>query len=253
MRYLVCLTLMLTACAEEKKPEPQIVYVQQPPPAPAPPQPPGAPAAGAPVGPVAPGQYVNHVGNPAAGQWGPDGQWQWKDPESKEANSTMSYIAAAGLGAAGGAALSYLFTKNHFEKQNPGGQWSQSANMQSVDSYRDKRGNPISQQEYERRREQSERDRKAHVERQKAKLAQDRQRFEREKAEYERRKAQSERDRKAHQARQEANKPKPAPKQLRESGGSYAKQQQAQPSRWKPPAGSKPTKKVSWGKKRRRR
>lgn len=216
MRYLVCLLLVTTACADEK-PTPQPQYMMP-----------------APIPPVPPGQYTNHVGNPAAGQWGPDGQWQWKDPESKEADSTMKYLAAAGLGAAGGAALSYLFTRNHFEKNNPGGQWSESANQRSIDTYRDKRGNPISREEYERRRAQSERDRKAHVERQKAKLAQDRQRFEKEKAEY------------------RGAKPK---QQLKQSGGSYATQQrqQQQPSRWKPPAGSKPTKKVSWGKKKRRR
>lgn len=260
MRYLACFILLAAACSDDK-PAPQpptIVYAQPPPAAPQPPpaapQPPGAPAAGAPIGPVQPGQYVNHVGNPAAGQWGPDGQWQWKDPASKEADSTMKYLAAAGLGAAGGAALSYLFTRNHFEKNNPGGQWSESSNRREVATYLDKRGQPISQAEYERRRAQSDRDRKAHIERQKQQLKTDRERFERDKAEYERRRAQSDRDRKAQLERQkQPQQRQPVQKPLPQSGGSYAKQQQEPPSRWKPPPKTQPTKRVSWGKKRRRR
>jgi len=112
--------------------------------------------------PVAPGQYVNHVGNPVAGHWGPDGQWVWKDPESKEANDTWKYLAAAGAGAAGGAAISYMLSKKHFEQKNPEGSWRREANIHDEHTYRDKYGKPISAAEYERRRAQSEKDKATH-------------------------------------------------------------------------------------------
>lgn len=107
---------------------------------------------------VVPGSYVNHIGNPQAGRWDGNGQWQWNDPQSSEASSTMSYLMAAGVGALGGAALSHYMTKQAFEERNPGG-WSRSANTRDVKTYIDKRGNPISETEYRRRRLQSERDR----------------------------------------------------------------------------------------------
>lgn len=145
------------ACNDPPQPSPTITAPMAAPAAPAQ-VPPGAP----PLGPVAPGQYVNHVGNPAAGSWGPDGQWQWKDPESKEANDTWKFLAAAGAGAAGGAALSYMLSKRHFEQRNPSGTWQRESNVHDEHNYRDRRGNPISAAEYDRRRAQSERDRAAH-------------------------------------------------------------------------------------------
>lgn len=147
------------ACNDPPQPPPTITAPMAAPAAPAP-VPPGAPPLG--LGPVAPGQYVNHVGNPAAGSWGPDGQWVWKDPESKEANDTWKFLAAAGAGAAGGAALSYMLSKRHFEQKHPGGTWTRESNVHDEHNYRDRRGNPISAAEYERRRAQSERDRAAH-------------------------------------------------------------------------------------------
>jgi hypothetical protein len=139
--------------AEKPRPPPT-----PPPAAPAAPAAPGVP----PLPPVQPGQYTNHVGNPAAGSWGPDGQWQWKDPQSPEADSTWKFLAAAGAGAAGGAALSYMLSKRHFEQKHPGGTWTREANLHDEQTYRDRRGNPISRDEYERRRAQSERDRAAY-------------------------------------------------------------------------------------------
>lgn len=141
-----------------------IISCDNPAPRPQPPPPVAAPAApeGPPLPPVAPGQYVNHIGNPAAGSWGPDGQWQWKDPQSSEASDTWKYLAAAGAGAAGGAALSYMLSRRHFEKKHPSGTWTRAANVHDEHTYRDRRGNPISREEYERRRAQSERDRAAH-------------------------------------------------------------------------------------------
>lgn len=118
--------------------------------------------------PVAPGSYTNHIGNPAYGHWGPDGQWVWKNPESEEANDTWKFLAAAGAGAAGGAALSMLMSKKHFEQRNPDGQWRPENNRHDEHSYRDRRGNPISKEEYERRKAQSERDKARHREQQRA-------------------------------------------------------------------------------------
>lgn len=162
MRSVIVAALILSACNEEPKP------AIQAPPTPAA----AAPPVGPTMGPVAPGSYVNHVGNPAAGQWGPDGQWVWNNPESKEANDTWKYLAAAGAGAAGGAALSYMMSKKYFETRNPGGQWSRDNNVNDVQSYRDKRGRPISKEEYERRKAQSERDKQRHREQQRQLQAQ---------------------------------------------------------------------------------
>jgi hypothetical protein len=160
-----------------------------------------------PLGPVPPGNYVNHVGNPAAGQWGPDGQWQWKDPKSPEADSTWKYLAAAGAGAAAGGLISHMLTRKQFEQQNPKG-WTAQANTREVSTYTDRRGNPISKDEYERRRAQSERDRQRWQQRQ-AQQQQPQQYRDKNgrfisKQEYERRKAQSARDRQ--------RKPRAAPK-----------------------------------------
>lgn len=149
--------LQAIACNDPPRPSPTITAPMAAPAAPAQ-VPPGAP----PLGPVAPGQYVNHVGNPAAGSWGPDGQWQWKDPESKEANDTWKFLAAAGAGAAGGAALSYMLSKNYFERKHPSGTWQRESNIHDEHNYRDRHGKAISAAEYERRRAQSERDRAAH-------------------------------------------------------------------------------------------
>jgi hypothetical protein len=169
MRYRgVAIALAIAGCSD-----PQPIVVQQP-----------APKVEIPVQPAPPGQHTNHIGNPQAGSWGPDGQWRWKDPESKEATSTLNYLAAAGLGAAGGAALSYYFTKQHFEKQNPGG-WSPQAQTITTATYTDKRGNPISEAEYRRRREQSERDRKRYIDQEKAKLRADRAKLEQERRQHE--------------------------------------------------------------------
>lgn len=145
------------ACDSPKPPPPPTV--QAPVPAP---QAPGPVGPMANMGPTPPGSYVNHVGNPAVGSWGPDGQWKFHNPEGPEANDTWKYLAAAGAGAAGGAAISYMLSKRHFEQKNPGGTWVRAANVNDVNSYRDKNGVPISREEYERRRAQSERDKAAH-------------------------------------------------------------------------------------------
>lgn len=176
-------------------PPPQMPVVAQPAPA-VPAQPP--------LGPVAPGQYTNHVGNPAAGQWGPDGQWQWKDPNSEEANSTWKYLAAAGAGAAVGGLASYMLTRKQFEQQNPKG-WSAESSTRQVSTYVDKRGNPISKEEFERRRAQSERDRARYYEQKRAQQQKQQQQYRDKngrfisKEEYERRQAQSARDRQRYQ------------------------------------------------------
>lgn len=143
--------------------------VQQPLPAPTTPvASPVTTPEGPPLPPVQPGTYVNHIGNPAHGHWGPDGQWVWKQPESPEANETWKFLAAAGAGAAGGAALSMLMSKRHFETRNPDGQWRPENNSHTEMNYRDKRGNPISREEFERRKAQSERDRARYWEQKKA-------------------------------------------------------------------------------------
>lgn len=249
---LVVLSVVLTSCSAPPPQPSQPIYIQSAPPAAMPMPVMGAPAAAMPTGPAAPGQYVNHVGNPAAGQWAPDGTWRWHDPASKEASSTMGYLAAAGLGAAGGAALSYYFTKRHFEQHNPTG-WSATANTREVRTHVDRHGKPISADEYRRRREQSERDRNRYINDQKAKLKEDRKRFEREKKRYEEKKrlAQQKSDKPA------ASKPetklvnRPAEKKpLKQSGGSYAQQPQPKP-KWTKKA-KKPLGVGKWNKKRRR-
>ena len=133
-----------------------------------PPQPPPA------MGPVPPGQYVNHVGNPAAGYWGPGGNWQWHNPEGQYANETWKYLAAAGLAA--GAAT--YFTKRHFERKY-GGTWRSEPYV--LDHYTDHRGQRISETEY-----QSRRDRKVYIDRKGKEISE---------AEYLRRREQSARDR----------------------------------------------------------
>ena len=122
--------------------------------------------------PVPPGSYTNHIGNPAHGSWGPDGQWVWKNPQSEEANDTWKYWAAAGAGAAGGAALSMLMSKKHFETRNPDGQWRPENNVNDVQGYRDRKGVPISREEYERRKAQSDRDKARHRQRLEAQRSQ---------------------------------------------------------------------------------
>lgn len=200
MRFVVIAALALSACKEEPRPA-----------IPAPMVAPTEPQAGPPLPPVEPGSYVNHVGNPQAGRWGPDGQWVWNNPESKEANDTWKYLAAAGAGAAGGAALSFMLSKKHFETRNPDGQWSRDANINDVASYRDRKGRVISKEEFERRRAQSERDKKAYWERQKASSTQYRDKKGRfiSKEEWERRQRQSAADR---QRAQERIKPAPVRK-----------------------------------------
>ena len=74
----------------------------------------------------------------------------------------MKYLAAAGVGAAGGALLSHYMTKRSFEERNPGGQWSEAQSTREVKTYIDRKGNPISEDEYRRRRAQSERDKARH-------------------------------------------------------------------------------------------
>ena len=167
--------------------------------------------------PVAPGQYVNHVGNPAAGHWGPDGQWVWKNPESPEANDTWKFLAAAGAGAAGGAAITYMLSKKHFEQRHgEGATWTRTANVHDEHTYRDKRGAPISAVEYERRKAQSERDKAAHRARQEAARGtrndgslsttyRDKRGNVISKEEHERRKAQSERDKARSQSRRSSS------------------------------------------------
>lgn len=201
MRTIVVAALVLSACKQEPKPPPvQYVAVAQP-------QPVQMAPAAMPVGPVAPGNYTNHIGNPQAGYWNQQGQWQWHDPNSKQASSTMGYLAAAGAGAAGGALLSHYFTKRHFQEQNPQGWRPQE---RAVTTYMDRRGNPISEAEYRRRREQSERDRRRHLEQ---KVAAPQQQYRDKngrfisKQEYDRRQQQSARDRT--QFKKAAPKPKP--------------------------------------------
>lgn len=196
---------MLLGCNSDPKPQ----VIQQPLPA-AP-----APVVQQPLGPVPPGNYTNHIGNPAAGQWGPDGQWQWKDPKSPEADSTWKYLAAAGAGAAAGGLATYMLSRRHFEKQNPNG-WNQQAATRQVASYVDRRGNPISKEEYERRRAQSERDKARYREQQAAQKQQqyrDKQGRFISKQEYERRQAQSARDRS--RAQQPKSKPRSKPRRSR--------------------------------------
>jgi hypothetical protein len=181
-------------------------------PAPPAPQPP-------PAGPVAPGNYTNHVGNQAAGQWGPDGQWQWHNPQSPEADSTWKYLAAAAGGAAVGGLASYMLTRKQFEQQNPKG-WSAASNTREVSTYMDRRGNPISKDEYERRRAQSERDKARHREqqaqRQKQQQYRDKQGRFISKQEYDRRQQQAARDRaKAQQQRSSRSKPRSKPRRSR--------------------------------------
>ena len=199
----VCIASLVLGCSPSPPtpPPPQMPVVAQPAPS-VPAQPP--------LGPVAPGQYTNHVGNPAAGQWGPDGQWQWKDPNSEEANSTWKYLAAAGAGAAVGGLASYMLTRKQFEKENPKG-WSAESSTRQVSTYTDKRGNPISKDEYERRRAQSERDRARYHEQKRAQQSQQAQQQKQQqqyrdkhgrfisKQEYERRQAQSARDKQRQQ------------------------------------------------------
>lgn len=195
MRYLAIIAL--ASCTPDATPIPS------------PPSPPPSPAPVAePVGPVAPGQYTNHVGNPAAGHWGPDGKWVWNDPKSPEADSTWKYLAAAAGGAAVGGLASYMLTRKQFEQQNPKG-WSPEANTRNVTQYLDRRGQPISKEEYERRRAQSERDRA----RNRAQAAQPQTQYRDKqgrfisKEEYERRQAQSQRDKQ----RAAASRPAPRP------------------------------------------
>jgi hypothetical protein len=133
---------------------------------------------------VAPGEHTNHIGNPAAGSWDQNGQWQWNNPESKEADSTMSYLAAAGAGAAGGALLSHFFTRKHFEERNPQG-WQAENNQRTVTTYLDKRGQPISEEEYKRRQVQSEQAKKRYIEQQKAQLKADRAKLDADKKSFE--------------------------------------------------------------------
>lgn len=190
----VCLAALALNCTPEQPPAP-------PPPPPA-----------APLGPVAPGNYTNHVGNPAAGQWGPDGQWQWHNPQSPEADSTMKYLAAAGVGAAAGGLATYMLTRKQFEKQNPSG-WSAAANTREVKTYVDKRGNPISKEEYERRRAQSERDKQRYQQQKQQQQQQAKPQQYRDKngkfiskQEHERRQAQSERDKQRYQQQKQTPK-----------------------------------------------
>ena len=195
----ICIVALASACST---------------PAPQPPPQPPAVAPAPPLGPVAPGQYTNHVGNPAAGQWGPDGQWQWHNPQSPEADSTMKYLAAAGVGAAAGGLATYMLTRKQFEKQNPNG-WKAETSTRQVTTYVDKRGNPISKEEYERRRAQSDRDRQRYYEQKQAQQAvqQKQQQQYRDKngrfiskEEYERRQQQSERDRQRYQQQKQQTK-----------------------------------------------
>lgn len=199
MRYLALLAL--ASCSTEA-PRPTI-----PTPTPAPPPPAPTPD----VGPIAPGQYTNHLGNPAAGHWGPDGQWVWKDPKSPEADSTLKYLAAAGVGAAAGGLISHVLTRKQFEKQNPNG-WRAEAKTLQVDRYLDRRGQPISKEEYERRRAQSERDRNRAPTQYRDKQG----RFI-SKQEYERRQAQSQRDKQRAATTAPARKPKPRKSKPRRS------------------------------------
>ena len=150
----ICCLFLAAACNEEQPKCP-----------PTAPSAAAAPAASLPsVDAVAPGQYTNHVGNPAAGKWGADGQWQWHNPSSPEADSTAKYLLAAGLGVAGGAAVAHLMTRKAFEERHPGG-WSREASTREVKTYVDKRGRAISETEYYRRKAQSERDKRRNLER----------------------------------------------------------------------------------------
>lgn len=182
--------LGLTGCKEEPRPapvQPPLMPVAAPPsPVTSPVEQPQTP----PLPPVAPGSYTNHIGNPEHGHWGPDGQWVWRNPESKEASDTWKFLAAAGAGAAGGAALSMLLSKRHFDTRNPDGQWRPENNRHDEHNYRDKNGAPISREEYERRKAQSERDRARYWERQKAKVKAEREQVARERQQLEQQKRQ---------------------------------------------------------------
>lgn len=150
------------------------------------------PAAAAPqaqaVGPVAPGQYVNHIGNPAAGYWGPQGQWQWHNPQGAEANNTWKYLAVAGL--TGGA--TYLFTKAHYDREHRGRAWSQDRFAINNDSYLDHRGTEITRDQYMKRRNNP-----TYIDRRGKTISA---------AEFHRRRAQSRRDKARHQERRARSK-----------------------------------------------
>lgn len=223
MNRIACTIIVACAACQREQPRQPIIIYQPPaetrstrPPEPVV-IPPGSdkpaaaepkPAEGVTLPAVPPGTYVSHIGDPKAGQWGPDGQWRWNDPESTEAKSTLSYLAAAGVGAAGGAALTYLMTRRNFEQAHPTG-WNAADNQRTITTFVDHNGSSISEAEYLRRREQSERDRQRYWETQKQQVAKERAEVAKQRQEVEHERAQMQAKRRDHNY--VAPKPVPSP------------------------------------------
>ncbi len=109
-------------------------------------------------GPVSAGTHQNYYGDPAYGSWS-DGQYHFNDPYGSQASSTNAFLLGAGVG----GLTAYLATKaasrSSWERENPKGYQPETNTTKTA---LDKKGNPISQKEYDRRKAQSAKDKAAY-------------------------------------------------------------------------------------------
>lgn len=106
--------------------------------------------------PVQPGNYTNYYGDERYGQWKPDGTFQFNDPTSSWASETNAFLIGAGLGGLAGYIASKAATRGEWKKTYPTGY---KPTTRKVETYIDKKGNPISKNEYQKRLAQSNKDR----------------------------------------------------------------------------------------------
>lgn len=106
--------------------------------------------------PVPPGDYTNYYGNEKYGSWQPDGSFQFNDPTSSWATETNMFLLGAGLGGLAGYMATKSASRSEWKKTYPTGYIPQTRKVQT---YSDKKGNPISRNEYQKRLAQSNKDR----------------------------------------------------------------------------------------------
>lgn len=103
--------------------------------------------------------YVDYYGNENHGYWDNQGIYRFNDPYSSYAQSTNSYLLAAGFGGLAGYVTAKAATRSNWQSQHTNGWQSRST---SSTKYIGKGGKEISKSEFDRRKAQSEKDRKAH-------------------------------------------------------------------------------------------